>query len=128
MNRLITLLFILLSLNSIAQESWKKNGLIPTMSWGGISEAEISESSYRKLKEVGVTIDIAFFSKADAIAAGRVGLAIMKAHVDKLPASAGELHNSQIGWAKEIDESFAKWMINNVDKNFKASPGWPIKH
>lgn len=40
------------------------------MSWGGIAEAEISESSYRKLKEVGVTIDIAFFSKADAIAAG----------------------------------------------------------
>jgi hypothetical protein len=40
------------------------------MSWGGISETEISESSYRKLKEVGVTIDIAFFSKADAIAAG----------------------------------------------------------
>jgi hypothetical protein len=70
MNRLITLLFILLSFNSIAQESWKKNGLIPTMSWGGISEAEISESSYRKLKEVGVTIDIAFFSKVDAIAAG----------------------------------------------------------
>ena len=63
MNRLITLLFILLSFNSIAQESWKKNGLIPTMSWGGISEAEISESSYRKLKEVGVTIDIAFFQR-----------------------------------------------------------------
>ena len=70
MNRLISLLFILLSYQSIAQESWQKNGLIPTMSWGGIAESEISESNYRKLKEVGVTIDIAFFSKADAIAAG----------------------------------------------------------
>ena len=85
----------------------------------------------RKLEIVAefyqVALDDAHNSKADAIAAGRVGLAIMKAHVDKLPASAKELHESQIEWAKEIDESFAKWMINNVDKDFKASPGWPIK-
>lgn len=85
----------------------------------------------RKLEIVAefyqVALDDAHNSKADAIAAGRVGLAIMKAHSDKLPASAAELHNSQIEWAKEIDESFTKWMINNVDKDFKASPGWPIK-
>lgn len=74
-----------------------------------------------------VTLDDAHNSKADAIAAGRVGLAVMKNHLDKLPASATELHDSQISWAKEIDESFAKWMIENVDKDFKPSPGWPIK-
>ena len=70
MNRLISLFFILFSYQSIAQETWQKNGLIPTMSWGGIVESEISETNYRKLKEVGIMIDIAFFSKADAIAAG----------------------------------------------------------
>lgn len=85
----------------------------------------------RKLEIVAefynVTLDDAHNSKADAIAAGRVGLAVMKAHLDKLPDSASELHESQIAWAKEIDEGFAKWMVNNVDKNFKSSPGWPIK-
>lgn len=85
----------------------------------------------RKLEIVAefyqVPLDDAHNSKADAIAAGRVGLAVMKNHLDKLPATANELHNSQIAWAKEIDESFAKWMKENVDKDFKATPGWPIK-
>jgi len=85
----------------------------------------------RKLEIVAefykVPLDDAHNSKADAVAAGRVALAVLKNHVDKLPATATELHDSQIAWAKEIDESFSKWMIENVDKDFKPSPGWPIK-
>lgn len=85
----------------------------------------------RKLELVAefyqVPLDDAHNSKADAIAAGRVGLAVMKNHVDKLPSSADEMHKSQIAWAKEIDESFAKWMTENVDKNFQSTPGWPLK-
>ncbi|MFM6977947.1 MAG: exonuclease domain-containing protein [Micrococcales bacterium] len=85
----------------------------------------------RKLEIVAefyqVPLDDAHNSKADAIAAGRVALAVMRNHLEKLPASAAELHESQIAWAKEIDESFSKWMIENVDKNFKPNPGWPIK-
>ena len=85
----------------------------------------------RKLEIVAefyqVPLDDAHNSKADAIAAGRVGLAVLRNHLDKLPATAAELHSAQIGWAKEIDESFAKWMTENVDKNFQATPGWPLK-
>jgi DNA polymerase-3 subunit epsilon len=85
----------------------------------------------RKLEIVAeyynVALDDAHNSKADAVAAGRVALAVLNSHIDKLPASALDLHNSQITWAKEIDESFSKWMIENVDKEFKPSPGWPIK-
>lgn len=85
----------------------------------------------RKLEIVAefyqVALDDAHNSKADAIAAGRVALAVMKAHNDKLPQTAKELHEAQIGWAKEIDEGFAKWMIQNVDKDFKLSAGWPLK-
>ena len=85
----------------------------------------------RKLEIVAefykVSLEDAHNSRADAIAAGRVCLAVMKAHVDKLPTTAAELHQLQIGWAKEIDESFAKWMVENVDKDFKATPGWPLK-
>lgn len=86
----------------------------------------------RKLEIVAefykVPLDDAHNSKADAVAAGRVALAVMNAHLDKLPATAEEMHLAQIDWAKEIDESFSKWMIENVDKEFKPNPGWPIKH
>jgi hypothetical protein len=51
-----------------AQEKLKSNGVIPVMSWGGIAQSEISVENYKKLKDVGVNIDIAFFSNADAIA------------------------------------------------------------
>lgn len=85
----------------------------------------------RKLEIVAefyqVALDDAHNSKADAIAAGRVALAVMKAHTDKLPETAAELHVAQIAWAKEIDEGFAKWMMENVDKEFKLNPGWPLK-
>jgi DNA polymerase-3 subunit epsilon len=89
-------------------------------------------SGKRKLeivaKHYSVALDDAHNSKADAIAAGRVGLAIMKAHAEKLPETAAEFHTSQIDWAKVIDESFTKWMRENVDKDFVAAPGWPIKN
>jgi DNA polymerase-3 subunit epsilon len=88
-------------------------------------------SGKRKLeivaKHYSVALDDAHNSKADAIAAGRVGLAIMKAHADKLPETAAEFHTSQIDWAKVIDEGFTVWMRANVDKDFVAAPGWPIK-
>lgn len=51
-----------------AQEKLKSNGVIPVMSWGGIAQSEISVDNYKKLKEVGVNIDIAFFQNADLIA------------------------------------------------------------
>jgi DNA polymerase-3 subunit epsilon len=88
-------------------------------------------SGKRKLelvaKHYSVALDDAHNSKADAIAAGRVALAVMKAHVEKLPQTAAEFHASQIEWAKVIDEGFAKWMRENVDKDFVSAPGWPIK-
>ena len=70
MKRLIGLFLILVGFNTLAQNLLPKKGLIPTMSWGGIAESEISESNYRKLKDVGVTIDIAFFTKSEAVALG----------------------------------------------------------
>ncbi len=68
MKRLIGLFLILVGFNTLAQNLLPKKGIIPTMSWGGIAESEISESNYRKLKDVGVTIDIAFFTKSEAVA------------------------------------------------------------
>ncbi|HCN83101.1 MAG TPA: hypothetical protein DIT07_05690 [Sphingobacteriaceae bacterium] len=59
-----------------------KGGVIPVMSWGGVAQTEISVANYKKLKDVGVNIDIAFFSSTDAIAAaldaaGKAGVKLM---------------------------------------------------
>lgn len=67
---------------AMSQEKLKPEGVIPVMSWGGIAQAEVSVESYKKLKDVGVNIDIAFFSSADAIAgaldaASKAGVKLM---------------------------------------------------
>jgi len=67
---------------AISKEKLKPAGVIPVMSWGGISQSEVSVASYQKLKDVGVNIDIAFFTNADAIAsgldaAGKAGIKLM---------------------------------------------------
>ncbi len=79
---LTTLLVIAILGQVLSQEKLKPAGMIPVMSWGGIAQAELSVESYRKLKDVGVNIDIAFFSNADAIAtaldaAGKAGVKLM---------------------------------------------------
>jgi DNA polymerase-3 subunit epsilon len=113
-------------------------GLEPLQSPSPILDPLVIDKTYdkfrrgkRKLEIVAefynVSLEDAHNSKADAVAAGRVALAVMKNHFEKLPETAMDLHNAQILWAKEIDESFSKWMIENVDKDFKPNPGWPIK-
>lgn len=64
---------------------------------------------------------------ADAIAAGRVAQAIAKKYAAKLSVDAAALHNLQVEWALEQDRSFTAFMQQNVDPNFKSTPGWPLK-
>ena len=79
---LIAILAFTVAGNAVSQEKLKSAGIIPVMSWGGIAQSEVSVESYKKLKDVGVNIDIAFFSGADAIdaaldAAGKAGVKLM---------------------------------------------------
>ena len=74
-----------------------------------------------------VTLSDAHEASADAIAAGRVAQAMAAKYFDDLPATASEVHASQIGWQEEQNKSFASWMQKNVDPDFKLVPGWPIK-
>jgi hypothetical protein len=81
-----TIIFLIITIASIgilkSQDKLKSGGVIPVMSWGGISQTEISVENYKKLKDVGVNIDIAFFSNAEAIAtaldaADKAGIKLM---------------------------------------------------
>lgn len=74
-----------------------------------------------------VQLDDAHEASADAIAAGRVALAVASKFADELPATAAELHACQISWKQDQDVSFAGWMQKNVDPNFAFVPGWPLK-
>lgn len=78
---LLGIFLIMYSLQANSQEKLK-GGIIPVMSWGGVAQPEVSVASYKKLKDVGVNIDIAFFSSTDAIAsaldaAGKAGIKLM---------------------------------------------------
>jgi DNA polymerase-3 subunit epsilon len=73
-----------------------------------------------------VKLDDAHNSKADAIAAGRVGLAVMAKHAAALPDNIVDLHNEQSIWADEQEKSFTEFLIKS-GKNARASFGWPLK-
>ncbi len=65
-----------------AQERLPSAGIIPVMSWGGVAPADASVENYRKLKDVGVTVDIAFSRDLPSLAraldaAGKAGLKLL---------------------------------------------------
>ena len=79
---LLTGIFLITHFLQANSQERLKGGVIPIMSWGGITQPEVSVASYKKLKDVGVNIDIAFFSSTDAIAsaldaAGKAGVKLM---------------------------------------------------
>lgn len=76
----------------------------------------------------GVELSDAHNALADAVAAGRVMQEIARKWQSKLPADLVAIHNAQIGWSASQDESFAKWMRSNVNPDFVANLGWPIKN
>ena len=76
----------------------------------------------------GIALDEAHEASADAIAAGRVGLAVAEKFATALPSSAAELHKEQPGWKLAQDESFAEFMKRSVDPNFVLVTGWPLKN
>ena len=66
---------------------------------------------------------------ADAVAAGRVALALAQRFPDALPATAAELHTQQIGWARDQAESLTAYFvrIGRIDPAEKLDGSWPIR-
>jgi DNA polymerase III epsilon subunit-like protein/8-oxo-dGTP pyrophosphatase MutT (NUDIX family) len=75
-----------------------------------------------------VELDDAHDAGADAIAAGRVALALGAAYPAQLDVPLAELHASQVGWYAEQAASFADY-IRRVkgDQDFVADTEWPIR-
>ena len=77
----------------------------------------------------GVELTDAHDASADAIAAGRIALALAERYARELPATVAELHDAQVAWAAEQAESLTRYFV----KVGKFAPGqtidgsWPIK-
>ncbi len=77
----------------------------------------------------GVTLDDAHEARSDAVAAGRVLLAIAQkfANDANLQGTPAELHANIARWAREQAESYADWAARNGRNASRPGPGtWPV--
>ncbi len=80
-----------------------------------------------------VELIAAHTAKDDAVAAGHVGLAMLRFFyaqekpVVAFPDSAQSLHDQQAKWADEIEASYAKWRQQDMPE-YKPAFGWPVKN
>lgn len=75
----------------------------------------------------GVALDAAHEASADAIAAGLVAQAILRAYPELDELSLDELHGRQQLWQREQAESFADWKRRNGEPSFVPEIGWPLR-
>ncbi|UIP58623.1 exonuclease domain-containing protein [Agromyces marinus] len=75
----------------------------------------------------GVELTDAHDAGADAIAAGRVAQAIVRANPDLAGIAVGDLHRRQVGWSREQAESYQEWRRGNGEPEFTASGAWPLR-
>lgn len=76
-----------------------------------------------------VNLDGAHEASADAVAAGRVALALARRYPQALPETAGELHTRQIAWARSQAESLTEYFISigRLDPDDALDGSWPIR-
>ncbi|WP_228479235.1 exonuclease domain-containing protein [Microbacterium atlanticum] len=76
-----------------------------------------------------VRLDAAHEASADAVAAGRVAQALAGRYAPWLPATAHELHTSQIAWARAQAESLTDYFIRigRLEPDDRLDGRWPIR-
>ena len=75
-----------------------------------------------------VALDDSHRADADAIAAGRVAQAILRAHAETLTGDAQWLHDQQVEWAQAWAENYQKFRRGTGDPGFVASGAWPVRN
>ena len=76
-----------------------------------------------------VPLDDAHEASADAVAAGRVALALAERYAAWMPSSADELHTRQIGWARDQAASLTDYFvrIGRIDPAEPLDGTWPVR-
>ncbi|WP_369523971.1 exonuclease domain-containing protein [Salinibacterium soli] len=76
----------------------------------------------------GVALDEAHDAGSDAIAAGRVALALARAYPEELALGAADLHGRQEIWYREQAESFQQYIRQSKgDETYVADTEWPVR-
>jgi len=87
---------------------------------GGKRRLELTAEFYK------VALTDAHNATADAVAAGKVAQEIARKFKDRLSIEAAQLHTLQVGWSKDLDLDFERFM-QGKDPSFKTQLGWPLK-
>lgn len=77
--------------------------------------------------EYGVELLDAHDAGDDAVASGRLALAMTQRYPDELLVDLPVLHEKQREWAETQAASFEDYMRRTRDANFTADRGWPIR-
>lgn len=79
--------------------------------------------------EYGVPLDLAHDAEADAIAAGRVALAVLERYRELLPDSGQALHASQIAWASSQAASLSEYFqrVGKLNPGQQLDGSWPVR-
>ena len=64
---------------------------------------------------------------ADAVAAGRVAQAIVRAFPELAAIAVGDLHARQVDWCREQAESYQAYRRANGEPEFTTSGAWPVR-
>jgi DNA polymerase-3 subunit epsilon len=75
----------------------------------------------------GVALPNAHDAGADAVAAGRVAQAIVRAFPELSAIAVGDLHARQVDWCREQAESYQAYRRANGDPEFTTSGAWPVR-
>lgn len=75
----------------------------------------------------GVPFEDAHSASPDAIAAGRVGLALAHTYAKQLTMDVEALHDAQVAWAKGQAERYAEWRRSRGDAGFVSRGDWPLR-
>ena len=116
----------------------RRHGLAPLASPGPIIDPLVLDrvvDKYRKGKRTleaaalvyGVPLTDAHDAGADAVAAGRIALALAGKYGAQLAIDGADLHALQIGWCAEQSASFQDYMRRTKDPAFTAHGGWPVR-
>ena len=124
---------------SLLDRECRRHGLEPLSTLSPVIDPLVIDKAvdrYRKGKRTlevtstvyEVPLDDAHDAGADAIAAGRVALALLRRYPDELDIPLDDLHGRQEVWHAEQAASFQEYLRNKRgDDSYVADPSWPLK-
>lgn len=125
---------------SLLKHEAVRHGVVPIADPSPVFDPLVVDKSYdrfrrgkRTLETVAahyrVALDAAHNATADAVAAGRVALALAERYADRLPGTAAAFHDEQIGWAREQAESLTEYFvkIGRIAPSDPVDGSWPIR-